>query len=134
LIQLPIIFESYRPEELFQIMVERIRGLNDYISQESFLFVANTVGKDHCNAREALSALSFVIAEAVHHRTERIDAPTAQMFLSQRSAPADDRDIMKTLSLIDQLALVAIFKPWKKLVSCLQNSVIAENRSTVLHI
>jgi hypothetical protein len=66
-----------------------------------------------------LSTLSFVLADAVHHRTESIETPTAQMFLSQRSAPADDRDIMKTLSLIDQLALVAIFKTGKKLVSCL---------------
>jgi hypothetical protein len=74
---------------------------------------------------EGLSAVSFVLAEAVGHRTERVDTPTAQMFLSQRSAPADGRDIMKTLSLFDQLALVAIFEAGKKLVSCLRNFVIA---------
>jgi hypothetical protein len=41
---------------------------------------------------------------------------------------------MKTLPLIDQLALVAIFKAGKKLVSCRQNFVIAGNGSTVRHL
>jgi hypothetical protein len=49
------------------------------------------------------------------------------MFLSQRSAPADDRNIMKTLSLIDQLALVAIFEAGEKLVSWTRNFIIARN-------
>jgi hypothetical protein len=35
---------------------------------------------------EGLSALSFVLARAVRHRTERVDTPTVLMFLSQRSA------------------------------------------------
>jgi hypothetical protein len=104
--------------------------LESQFSQEALLFVAKTTRKDHGDAR-GLSALSFVLAEAVRHRIERADTPTAQMFFSQRSAPADDRDIMKPLSLIDQLALVAIFEAGKKLVSCLRNFIIAGNGTTI---
>jgi hypothetical protein len=84
--------------------------LNDHIDQEGILLVANPIGRDHGDVREVLSALSFVLAETIHHRTKSIDTPTAQMFLSQSSSPPDDRDIMNILSLVDQLALVAIFK------------------------
>jgi Cdc6-like AAA superfamily ATPase len=115
-----IIFESYKPDQLFQIMVERIGGPCDQIAKEALLFIAKTIGKDHGDAREVLSALNFVLAEAIRGATEKVDIPTAKHLLDLRSAAGDDLRIIQTMSLVDQFALVAIFKAGKKWVSCLQ--------------
>jgi Cdc6-like AAA superfamily ATPase len=118
-----IVFESYKPEQLFQIMVERIGGLCDQIAKEALLFIAKTIGKDHGDAREVLSALNWVLAESVRTRIQKVDIATAKKLLDLRNAAVDDRRVMQTMSLIDQLALVAIFKSGKKWVSCLQGFV-----------
>jgi Cdc6-like AAA superfamily ATPase len=115
-----IVFESYKPDQLFQIMIERIGGLNDHIAKEAILFIAKTIGKDHGDAREVLSALNFVLSEAIRRKTDRIDIPIAKQFLDLRNAPTEEKQIMQTMPLIDQLALVAIFKTGKKWISCLQ--------------
>jgi hypothetical protein len=106
-------------------MVDCIGGLNDHISQETLLFDIKTIGQDHGDEKNVLSSLNFVLAEANRHRNEKIDTPTMHMFLSQQSVPTDDRDIMKTLSRIDDRACLDLhteetvyFVPTKLLHCC----------------
>jgi Cdc6-like AAA superfamily ATPase len=95
-------------------------GLSDQIAKEALLFIAKTIGKDHGDAREVLSALNFVIAEALRKGVGRVDMATAKQMLDLRGASGEEQKVMRTMSLIDQMALVAIFKAGKKWVSCLQ--------------
>jgi hypothetical protein len=129
-----IVFESYRPEELFEIMSERIGGLPAQIGREALLFIAKTIGKDRGDAREALSALGFVLAEAVREKAERLDLPTAKRLLDMRAAPADDMRVIASMGLIDQLALVAIFKGWKRWMSCLQGFIRQKHASVDVNV
>jgi Cdc6-like AAA superfamily ATPase len=101
-----IVFKSYRSDELFQIMAERIGGLNNHISQETLLFVAKTIGKDHGDTREALSALNFILAEAVRHRTARIGTPTAQM---EKKLVSCLQNFVKQMQVLIEMNVVDIF-------------------------
>jgi Cdc6-like AAA superfamily ATPase len=129
-----IVFESYTPDELVQIMVERIGGLNDKITCDALLFLAKTIGKDHGDAREVLSALNFVVTEAVRRGFERIDLAATRQFLDLRTAPAaDGRRVLGSMSLIDQFALVAICNAGKKWLSCLQRIIKQKHVSVTLN-
>ena len=108
-----MIFNSYTTSQLQEIMWERLGGKNEHIQPQVIEYLAKSIGKDKGDARGILSCLNYVLCEAVRSGMERLDLKTAVQFLKKRS-DKEKSGIMADVTLIDQLALVAVIKGGKK--------------------
>ena len=108
-----MIFNSYTTQQLQEIMWERLGGKNEHIQAEVIEYIAKSIGKDKGDARGILSCLNFVLCEAVRADLEYLDLKTAVKFLQKRGNK-ERSGSMGDVTLIDQLALVAVIKGGKK--------------------
>jgi Cdc6-like AAA superfamily ATPase len=133
-----IVFERYTAEGLFDILSERIGGLNGFVPRAAIEFVAKRVGRDRGDARETLSALNFVLSSAVRERVEVLTVSQVNAFLDERDGGCEKRALMKSMSLPEQFGLVAIFKgggkDWTDLLEEYLREKHARVRVTPRHI
>jgi Cdc6-like AAA superfamily ATPase len=106
-----LVFKTYTPRQLIDIMRERIGGQNPSIAKESLMYIAKTIGKDRGDAREVLGALNMVLTSAVNSGLERLDLQKTQSILASRS---DRKGKMEDFPLIEQIALISVFKGRKQ--------------------
>ena len=108
--QKSIMFESYTPEQLQDILTERMGGPNPHIPQSSIKYIANKVGQLHGDARTIISTMNYVITEALRQGYTDLETSAVVKIINEQREPDPIRDILEELPIIEQIALVAIFK------------------------
>jgi hypothetical protein len=108
-------------------MIERMGGPSSHVAERALIYIAKAVEKERGDAREALSALNFILTQAANAGFEDLDIQKTQSFLSLRT---DRKGRMVDFPLIDQIAAIAVFKGGKQWRTVFQRFLTSKHMSS----
>lgn len=109
-----IIFDSYKPDQLQNILIQRMGGPCNNIQESAIKYIANKVGQSHGDARTIISTMNSILTEAINRGLTNITAEVAVKMTNAQKEPDPVKDILENLGIKEQIALVAIFKSGSK--------------------
>lgn len=116
-----IFFDSYKPAQLSNILIQRMGGPNIHIQESAINYIANKIGQSHGDARAIINTMNYILTEAISEGLTDIDTQTAVRLTNEQKKPDPMRDILEQLPIIEQIALVAIFKAGNKWIKEFSN-------------
>lgn len=105
-----IIFNSYTPDMLTNILINRMGGPCKHVQESAINYIAKKIGQTHGDARTIINTMNFILTESINEGLEDLDLQTVVKLINQQKKPDPYKDILIELPIIEQIALVAIFR------------------------